>query len=111
MPVIRSVRHVQWWAACICAAVLGALFLYLVLRPASSTSATPSQSSPAGRMAAVDGSASASAYQGVMDCVVAAEPSLTDEEIELEMVGSWNVNGRRDSLWSYTKGTSILFNC
>jgi hypothetical protein len=36
---------------------------------------------------------------------------LTEKEIAHEMVGSWNVNGRRDSLWSYTKGFSVLYDC
>ena len=79
----------------------------------SSQQFAASQSTPADQLAAIDGSASASDFQGVLDCLVASGSpgTKTEQQIADTTLASWNASSQRDSLWAFTKALGSVYGC
>ncbi len=79
----------------------------------SSQQFAASQSSPADQLAGIDGSASASDFQGVLDCLVASGSPGTNSEqgIADTTLAAWNASSQKDTLWAFTKALGTVNGC
>jgi hypothetical protein len=65
------------------------------------------------KLSAIDGYASASEFQGKLDCLVAtgSPGTETEETVADTLVAAWNASSKSDSLWDFTQAAASVYNC
>lgn len=67
----------------------------------------------AGKLSVIDGGASASDFQVMLDCLVAsgAPGTETDQKVADTLVASWEQSSKQDSLYAFSQAAASLYGC